>query len=69
MVVIADVVGIMPLSRSGDSTLATSSFDISPAATTSSAIEAFVVRAVCARFADAVYPMNGVSAVTTPTDD
>ena len=37
---ITPVAGTMPLSRSGDSTRATSSADISPASTTSSAIDA-----------------------------
>jgi hypothetical protein len=47
------VAASIPESRSGDSTRATSSAVISPASTTSSAMEAFVVSAVWARVADA----------------
>ena len=51
--VITPVNGTRPLSRPGESTWATCSADMSPADTTSSAIEAFVVRAVWASEADA----------------
>ena len=43
---ITPVTGTIPLSRSGESTLVTSSTDISPALTTRSAMEALVVSAV-----------------------
>jgi len=51
---IAPVTGRMPESRSGASTRATSSADMRPRPTTRSAIEAFVVRATCARVAASV---------------